>query len=99
MLVRAGYEASESYHMFDSRDNNAATNSVRPFVGVGYGGTLILDESTGISSYSALVISAEKRMSGGLSFLGRFRADAPAVSLRVLQEVSSHFLQMSSVKR
>lgn len=73
ILLRTGYEASESYHMFDSRDINAATNFVRPMVAGGYGGTVILNESTITSSYNALVISAEKRMTGNLSFLGGFR--------------------------
>jgi len=73
VLLRAGYEASESYHMFDSRDINAATAGIRPLVGAGYGGTVILDESGITSSYNALVLSAEKRMTGNLSFLGGFR--------------------------
>lgn len=73
VLVRAGYEASESYHMFDSRDVNAATNLVRPMVDGGYGGTVIVDESNITSSYNALVLSAEKRMTGNLSFLGGYR--------------------------
>ncbi|MGO8718167.1 MAG: carboxypeptidase regulatory-like domain-containing protein [Acidobacteriaceae bacterium] len=73
ILVRASYEASESYHMFDSRDINAATNYVRPMTAGGYGGTVILDESIGTSSYNALVVSAEKRMTGQLSLLGGYR--------------------------
>jgi hypothetical protein len=73
ILLHMGYEASESYHMFDSRDVNAATANVRPFTAQGYGGTVILNESTVTSSYNAMVLSAEKRMTGGLSFLGGFR--------------------------
>ena len=73
ILLRTGYEASESYHMFDSRDINPAINGVRPMLGGGYGGPVILNESTSTASYNALVISAEKRMTGNLSFLGGFR--------------------------
>ena len=73
VLVRTGYEASETYHMFDSRDINAATNNVRPMVSGGYGGTVILDESMATSSYNALAITAEKRMTGNISFLGGYR--------------------------
>lgn len=73
VLLSLGYEASESYHMYDSRDINAATANVRPLTNQGYGGTVILNESIGTSSYNALVFSAEKRMGNGLSFLGGFR--------------------------
>ncbi len=73
ILLRTGYEASESYHMFDSRDINPAINGVRSLQVGGYGGPVILNESTSTASYNALVISAEKRMTGNLSFLGGFR--------------------------
>ena len=78
ILLRTGYEASESYHMFDSRDINPATDgtsATRPMYegGLGYSGKVILNESNNTSSYNALVISAEKRMTGSLSFLGGFR--------------------------
>lgn len=73
VLLRTGYEASESFHMFDSRDINAATKFVRPMAAHGYGGTVIVDESMATSSYNALAISAEKRMTGHLSFLGGYR--------------------------
>lgn len=73
VLLRTGYEASESFHMFDSRDINAATNYVRPMVAGGYGGTVILDESMATAGYNALAISAEKRMTGNVSFLGGYR--------------------------
>ncbi len=71
-VLRVGYEASKSYHMFDSRDINAAENGVRPMAN-DYGGTVIVDESAVSSSYNALALTAEKRMSGNLSFLGGFR--------------------------
>ncbi len=83
ILLRAGYEASESYHMFDSRDINAAvyipgqstidnTSQRRPWY-PDYGGTVIWNESSITSSYNAMVISTEKRMTGNLSFLGGYR--------------------------
>jgi len=73
VLLRAGYEGARSYHMYDSRDLNAATNFVRPMTAGGFGGTVIVDESKGISSYNALAISVEKRMTHNLSFLGGYR--------------------------
>ena len=73
VLLRTGYEAARSYHMYDSRDVNSATNFVRPMTAGGYGGTVIMDESRGSSSYNALAISAEKRMTHNLSFLGGYR--------------------------
>ena len=73
VLLRTGYEAARSYHMFDSRDINAATNLVRPMTNGGYGGTVIVDESRDTSSYNALALSAEKRMTRSVSFLGGFR--------------------------
>jgi hypothetical protein len=78
VLLRTGYEASESYHMFDSRDINPSTDgtsATRPMYegGVGYSGKAIINESNNTSSYNALVISLEKRMTGNLSFLGGFR--------------------------
>jgi len=75
VLLRTGYEASESYHMFDSRDINSQNQQtgIRPMAVNGYGGKVILNESAITSSYNALVISAEKRMTGNLSFLGGFR--------------------------
>jgi hypothetical protein len=83
VLIRTGYEGSESYHMFDSRDINAAvyipgqstldnTPQRRPWY-PDYGGTVIADESKITSSYNALAISTEKRMTGNFSFLGGYR--------------------------
>ncbi len=78
ILVRAGYEASESYHMFDSRDINPSTDgtsATRPLYdgGLGFSGKAIVNESNDTSSYNAFVISAEKRMTSNFSFLGGFR--------------------------
>ncbi len=78
ILLRTGYEASESYHMFDSRDLNPATDgtsATRPLYagGTGYSGKVIVNESNNTSSYNAMVISVEKRMTGNLSFLGGYR--------------------------
>ena len=73
VMVRTGYERARSYHMFDSRDVNAATNFARPMTAGGYGGTVIVNESRGSSSYNAFVLSAERRVTGNLSFLGGYR--------------------------
>ncbi len=78
VLLRAGYEASESFHMFDSRDINPSTDgtsATRPMYegGAGFSGKAILNESNNTSSYNAFVVSAEKRMTGNLSFLGGYR--------------------------
>jgi hypothetical protein len=83
ILFRIGYEASESYHMFDSRDINSAiyipgqstvdnTPQRRPWYPF-YGGTVIADESRITSSYNALAVSAEKRMARGFSLLTGYR--------------------------
>jgi hypothetical protein len=78
ILLRAGYEASESYHMFDSRDINSAIydpatgEANRPWSSF-YGGQVIWDESRITTSYNALAITAEKRMTNNISFLGGYR--------------------------
>jgi hypothetical protein len=92
-LLRTAYEASESWHMYDSRDLNAAiyvpgTNpdgtpistesnvpQRRPMYlsGQGFAGDVIGDESHKTSSFQALNISLEKRMTGSLSLLGGYR--------------------------
>jgi len=83
IMLRAGYEASESYHMYDSRDINSAlyipgqstsanTNQRRPLYPY-YGGDVIVNNTTSTSSYNSLDLTAEKRMTGQLSFLGGFR--------------------------
>jgi hypothetical protein len=78
ILLRTGYEASESYHMFDSRDVNPATDgtsATRPMYagGAGFSGKVIVNESSSTSSYNAFVFSAEKRMSQNVSFLAGYR--------------------------
>jgi hypothetical protein len=73
VMWRTGYEASESYHMFDSRDINTKLSGVRPMAAKGFGSSVIVDESIGTASYNALIVSAEKRMSHGLSFIGGYR--------------------------
>jgi hypothetical protein len=90
VLLRASYEASESWHMFDTRDINAATylpgnnpdgsakstaSNVaqrRPWYPY-YGGQVLVDETTSTSSFNALGISTEKRMTGNLSLLAGYR--------------------------
>jgi len=88
-LLRTSYEGSESWHMYGSRDMNSAvyipgTNADgsakstasnlaqrRPWYP--YYGTVIVDESTSTSSFNALAISVEKRMTGSLSLLSGYR--------------------------
>jgi hypothetical protein len=90
-LLRTAYEASESWHMYDAKDVNAAiyipgTNSSgqllstsandeqrRPYLSEGFGGDVIVDGTHKTSSFNALNISVEKRMSGGLSIIGGYR--------------------------
>lgn len=82
-LLRADYEASESFHMYDSRDLNSAvfipgestqanTEERRPMYPV-YGGYVISNESEDTSSYNAMNISVERRMAQNLSFVGGYR--------------------------
>jgi len=73
VMWRTGYEASESYHMFDSRDVNTKLNGVRPMAAKGFGSSVIQDESIGTASYNAFILSAEKRMSNSVSFIGGYR--------------------------
>jgi hypothetical protein len=64
--------------MFDSRDINSAIydpvtgEANRPW-STFYGGQVIWDESRITTSYNALAITAEKRMTNNLSFLGGYR--------------------------
>jgi hypothetical protein len=84
-LLRVAYEGEESYHLFGSVEGNAAiynpalsatvnrttVNARRP-MGQSYQG-LALGEDVGTSSFNALEISIEKRLSSGLTFLGGYR--------------------------
>ncbi len=84
MLLRVAYEGEESYHLFGSVEGNAAiynpalsaaanrtaVNSRRPLAN--YQG-LPLGENVGTSSFNALEISVEKRMTHGLTLLGGYR--------------------------
>ena len=45
----------------------------RPYLSQGFGGSLIIDETTKTASFNALNISVEKRMTGNLSLLGGYR--------------------------
>ena len=78
IMASIGYEASESDHMFDSRDVNPATDgtsATRPLYagGAGFSGKVIANESLLTSSYNSMVVSVEKRMSNNVSFLGGYR--------------------------
>lgn len=84
-LLRVAYEGMESYHLPGSVEGNAAiynpaqtvtqnrtnVNSRRP-LGQYYQG-LYLGENVGTSSYQALNISLEKRVTQGLTFLTGYR--------------------------
>jgi hypothetical protein len=82
LMIRAAYEASESYHTFLGIEGNPAVyipgestlenvQSRRPMGR--YFTNVILGQTTGTASYNALLISAEKRLSHGLSLSGGFR--------------------------
>jgi len=81
ILFRLSYEASGSYHLFGGMDHNAGvyipgkstfsnTNERRP---IPYFTQLTIAEAEGTASYNALVVSAEKRASHGLTFITGFR--------------------------
>lgn len=116
VMLSTGYEASESYHMYNATDVNAAiytpgTNAAgqplstsantaqrRPYYSAGYGGNVIVDGTSSTSSYNALVISAEKRMTGQISFLGGFRwakcMDESSVASFAFSEFTDPFNRM-----
>ncbi len=85
MLLRVAYEGMESYHLPGSVEGNAAiynpaqsvtlnrtdVNSRRPLGQ--YYQSLYLGENVGTSSYQALNISLEKRVTQGLTFLTGYR--------------------------
>jgi len=82
LMIRAAYQGSSSYHMFLALEDNPAVyvpgessfadvQALRP---LGAYFTNLVDGTTrGNSSYNALAISAEKRLSHGLSFQGGYR--------------------------
>lgn len=84
-LLRVAYEGQESYHLFGAVEGNAAVydpslsaadnrrlvNQRRP-LGQYYQG-LALGQNVGTSSFNALVISVEKRMTQGLTILAGYR--------------------------
>lgn len=84
-LLRVSYEGSNSYHMFGDIEGDAGvynpalswtqnelTIQQRRPLGQ-YFTNLELDKTIATNNYNALVISAEKRMSRGLSILGGYR--------------------------
>lgn len=84
-LLRVAYEGQEAYHLFGSVEGNAAVynpalsaadnrkvvNQRRP-MGQYYQG-LALGKNVGTSSFNALVVSVEKRMSHGVTVLAGYR--------------------------
>lgn len=84
-LLRIAYEGSNSYHMFGGIEANAAvynpnlsftqnelTTTARRPMGQ-YFTSLPVEKTIGTSNFNALVVSIEKRMSHGLTFLGGYR--------------------------
>jgi len=88
-LLRAAYEASGTWHMFDSRDINwpvyipGTDSGGRPLSSLSnitqrrplYPNyqTITFNEAQNTASLNSLVLSVEKRMTGSLSLLGGFR--------------------------
>lgn len=84
-LLRVAYEGESAYHLTGSIEANPAiydpaltrtqnlliTNQRRPMGQ--YYQALEVDNNIGTSNYNALVVSAEKRMTHGLTFLGGYR--------------------------
>jgi hypothetical protein len=81
-LVRAAYEGMQSYHLFGGVEQNAAiylpgqstfenTQQRRPMGQ--YFTSNSINTATGTASYNALSITAEKRVTHGLTFLAGFR--------------------------
>lgn len=69
MAVRLAYVASESYHLSDAIDQNAATADVRPYSDF----TQILsDFSDATASYNSLQASFERKMAHGLQVQSSF---------------------------
>lgn len=63
MAVRLAYVASESYHLSDAIDQNAATKDVRPFANFAQ---ILTDNSDATASYNSAQLSFERKMSHGL---------------------------------
>ena len=84
-LLRLAYEGQESYHLFGAVEGNAAVynpalsasanrltvNARRP-MGQYYQG-LALGQNVGTSSYNALIVSLEKRLTHGLTLIAGYR--------------------------
>jgi hypothetical protein len=85
MLLRVAYEGESAYHQDSTVEGNAAiynpsltraqnladVNQRRPMGQ--YYQALLLDENVATSHFDALVVSVEKRLSHGLTFLGGYR--------------------------
>jgi hypothetical protein len=69
MAVRVAYVGSESYHMTDAIDQNAATNDVRPYSNFAQ---ILTDFSGATASYNALQIGVDRRMAHGLQAQSSF---------------------------
>ncbi|MGP8253072.1 MAG: carboxypeptidase regulatory-like domain-containing protein [Terracidiphilus sp.] len=69
MAVRMAYVGSESYHMTDAIDENAATADVRPYSSFAQ---ILTDFSGATSSYNALQVGVDRRMARGLQAQSSF---------------------------
>jgi outer membrane receptor protein involved in Fe transport len=67
--IRAAYVGSESYHMTDAIDQNAATKDVRPYSNFAQ---ILTDFSNATASYNALQVSVDHRMAHGLQAQSSF---------------------------
>jgi hypothetical protein len=77
LTMRAGYFGSKGTHLILRRNINQPVNGVRPYPALSPSspilpgtplGNITKVESTGISSYNALWVSANQRLAGGLQF-------------------------------
>ena len=85
ILLRLGYEGSESFHLYGSVENNPAiynpsltlsqnlgSTQARRILNPYYGGFSLL-QSKGTSSYNGLTVSAQRQVAHGLTFIGGYR--------------------------
>jgi hypothetical protein len=69
MVVRLAYVGSESYHLIDAIDQNAATNDVRPYSNFSQ---ILADISNGTASYNSLQAGFDRHMARGLQVQSNF---------------------------
>jgi hypothetical protein len=69
MAIRLAYVASESYHLSDAIDQNAATADVKPYSNFSQ---ILTDFSDATASYNSLQASFERKMAHGLQLQSSF---------------------------